>query len=100
MRQAHPAGERMFIDYAGQTVDVVDPGTGEVRPAQIFVAVMGASNSPKPRQSSRAWCSASDRCRRHQANGRAPASSVETVARAYNSFKMIDVSTNVVPETE
>ena len=44
MRQAHPAGERLFVDYAGQTVDVVDPGTGEVRPAQIFVAVMGASN--------------------------------------------------------
>jgi transposase len=44
MRQVHPAGERLFVDYAGQTVDVVDPGTGEVRPAQIFVAVMGASN--------------------------------------------------------
>jgi transposase len=44
MRQAHPAGERMFVDYAGQTVDVIDPGTGEVRSAQIFVAVMGASN--------------------------------------------------------
>jgi transposase len=44
MRQAHPAGERMFVDYAGQTVDLIDPGTGEVRPAQIFVAVMGASN--------------------------------------------------------
>ena len=44
MRQAHPAGERMFVDYAGQTVDLVGPGTGEVRPAQIFVAVMGASN--------------------------------------------------------
>ena len=43
-RQVHPAGERMFVDYAGQTVDVVDPGTGEVRPAQIFVAVMGASS--------------------------------------------------------
>src|SRR4051812_46750500 len=34
MRQAHPAGERMFVDYAGQTVDLIDPGTGEVRPAQ------------------------------------------------------------------
>ena len=44
MRQAHPAGERLFVDYAGQTVELVDPGTGEVRPAQIFVAVMGASN--------------------------------------------------------
>ena len=31
MRQAHPAGERMFVDYAGQTVDLIDPGTGEVR---------------------------------------------------------------------
>jgi len=44
MRQAHPAGERMFVDYAGETVDMIDAGTGEVRPAQIFVAVMGASN--------------------------------------------------------
>ena len=44
MRQAHPAGERMFVDYAGQTVDLIDPGTGEVRTAQIFVAAMGASN--------------------------------------------------------
>jgi len=44
MRQAHPAGERLFVDYAGQTVDVVDGGTGEVRQAQIFVAVLGASN--------------------------------------------------------
>jgi len=44
MRQAHPAGERMFVDYAGQTIDLIDPGTGEVRPTQIFVAVMGASN--------------------------------------------------------
>jgi transposase len=40
MRQAHPAGERMFVDYAGQTVDVLDPGTGEIRAAQIFVAAM------------------------------------------------------------
>jgi transposase len=44
MRQAHPAGERMFVDYAGQTVDLIDPDTGEVRAAQIFVAAMGASN--------------------------------------------------------
>jgi transposase len=44
MRQVHPAGERMFVDYAGQTVDVIVPGSGEVRPAQIFVAAMGASN--------------------------------------------------------
>src|SRR5262249_16676890 len=44
MRQAHPAGGRMFVDYAGQTIDLADGRTGEIRPAQIFVAVMGASN--------------------------------------------------------
>jgi transposase len=44
MRQAHPAGERLFVDYAGQTADLIDPGSGEIRPAQIFVAVLGASN--------------------------------------------------------
>jgi len=44
MRQTHRAGEKMFIDYAGQTVDVIDRQTGEVRSAQIFVAVLGASS--------------------------------------------------------
>ncbi|MCP4128781.1 MAG: IS21 family transposase, partial [Gammaproteobacteria bacterium] len=44
MRQNHRAGEKLFVDYAGQTVAVVDPGTGEIREAQIFVAVLGASN--------------------------------------------------------
>jgi len=44
MRQAHKAGEKMLVDYAGQTVPVMDPMTGEVRPAQIFLAVLGASN--------------------------------------------------------
>jgi len=44
MRQSHPAGERMFVDYAGQTVDVIDGATGETRAAQVFVATMGASN--------------------------------------------------------
>jgi len=44
MRQAHPAGERLFVDYAGQTVEVVDGRTGEVRQAQVFVAAMGASS--------------------------------------------------------
>ena len=44
MRQVHPAGERMFVDYAGQTIDLTDGRTGEIRPAQIFVAVMGASS--------------------------------------------------------
>src|SRR3990167_8331146 len=44
MRQIHHAGEKLFIDYCGPTMDVIDPITGEVRPASIFVAVLGASN--------------------------------------------------------
>ena len=44
MRQVHLAGERMFVDYAGQTICYADALTGEVRRAQIFVAVLGASN--------------------------------------------------------
>jgi transposase len=44
MRQSHRAGEKLFVDYAGQTVAVVDRATGEIRQAQIFVAVLGASN--------------------------------------------------------
>ena len=44
MRQRHIAGEKMFVDYAGQTVEIFDPTTGEVRCAQIFVAVLGASS--------------------------------------------------------
>lgn len=44
MRQHHVAGERVFVDYAGDTLDVVDGETGEVRAAQIFIGVLGASN--------------------------------------------------------
>ncbi len=44
MRQTHRAGEKLFIDYCGPTVPVVNGVTGEVREAQIFVAVLGASN--------------------------------------------------------
>lgn len=44
MRQRHSAGERLFVDYAGATIDVIDPETGEVRAAQLFVATLGASN--------------------------------------------------------
>jgi transposase len=44
MRQKHRAGEKLFIDYAGQTAPVIDPETGEISQAQIFVAVLGASN--------------------------------------------------------
>lgn len=44
MRQSHRAGEALFVDYAGQTAPVVDRTSGEIRQAQIFVAVLGASN--------------------------------------------------------
>ena len=44
LRQNHRAGEKMFVDYAGQTVEIVDPKTGEMRQANIFVAVLAASN--------------------------------------------------------
>ena len=44
MRQSHKAGEKCFVDYCGQTVPIVCRETGECRPAQIFVVVLGASN--------------------------------------------------------
>ena len=44
MRQKHKAGEKLFIDYAGQKASVVDPETGGVWQAEVFVAVLGASN--------------------------------------------------------
>lgn len=44
MRQVHRAGEKLFIDYCGPTMPVLNPDTGEIRDAQIFVAVLGASN--------------------------------------------------------
>ena len=44
MRQTHRAGEKLFVDYAGQSVPVVERVTGELRKAQVFVAVLEASN--------------------------------------------------------
>jgi len=44
MRQHHVAGERLFVDYSGPTLEVICPKTGEVRTAQLFVATLGASN--------------------------------------------------------
>lgn len=44
MRQTHRPGEKMFVDYCGPTVEIINPVTGEVTEAQIFVAVLGASN--------------------------------------------------------
>ena len=59
MRQVHIAGEKLFVDYAGETVPVVDAATGEITRAQIFVAMLGASNDTfacaTPRQTTADW---------------------------------------------
>lgn len=44
MRQNHKAGEKCFVDYCGPTLPIINPQTGEIRQAQVFVAVLGASN--------------------------------------------------------
>src|SRR6516164_7670609 len=44
MRQTHVAGEKLFVDFAGDTVPVIDGLTGEIGAAHVFVAVLGASN--------------------------------------------------------
>jgi transposase len=44
LRQDHRAGEKTFVDHAGDTIEVIDPSSGQRRPSYIFVAVLGASN--------------------------------------------------------
>ena len=44
MRQHHVAGEKAFVDYSGKRIGIADPTTGEIRDAEIFVGVLGASN--------------------------------------------------------
>lgn len=44
LRQVPKAGERVFVDYAGPTIDIVESSTGEVREAQLFVGALGASH--------------------------------------------------------
>ncbi len=44
MRQVHRAGDKCFVDYAGQKPTILDPTTGEVIAVELFVAVLGASN--------------------------------------------------------
>jgi transposase len=44
MRQEHRAGDKAYVDHAGPTVPVIDPESGEIREASIFVAVLGASS--------------------------------------------------------
>ncbi len=44
LRQVHTAGERVFVDFAGHAMEVIDGATGEIGRAEIFVAVLGASS--------------------------------------------------------
>lgn len=44
MRQLHKAGEKLFVDYSGKKIPIVDAKTGEVKEAEVFVAVLGASS--------------------------------------------------------
>jgi len=44
MRQVHVGGDKLFVDYSGKRPVIVDRETGELRPVELFVAVMGASN--------------------------------------------------------
>ena len=49
LRQEHRAGEKMFVDYAGATIPIHNPESGEVHPAAVFVAVLGPAVTPLPR---------------------------------------------------
>ena len=44
LRQSHRAGEKLFVDYAGQTIPATDPVTGEIKEAYLFIAALGASS--------------------------------------------------------
>ena len=44
MRQHHVAGDKVFVDFSGKRLEVIDPTSGMVRPAEIFVGVLGASS--------------------------------------------------------
>lgn len=43
MHMSHKAGDKMYIDYAGKTLELVDKSTGEITDVQFFVAILGAS---------------------------------------------------------
>lgn len=44
MRQEHVAGDKFIVDYSGKKVPIVDRNTGEIREAELFVGVLGASS--------------------------------------------------------
>jgi len=65
MRQTHQGGDKLFVDYCGQTMPVYDPVSGETQTAQIFVACLGASNytfaEATPTQSLPHWIGSHER---------------------------------------
>ena len=69
MRQIHRAGEKLFADYAGPTVPVIDADSGEIRPVSIFVAVLGASSytfaCASPGQTQADWLAGLERALLH-----------------------------------
>ncbi|MEO9960643.1 MAG: helix-turn-helix domain-containing protein [Nisaea sp.] len=75
MRQEHVAGDKVFVDYSGKKIAIVDPRTGEIREAELFIAVVGASASPMPRR----------RGRRHCPTGSAPMCACSTSSAAYRA---------------
>lgn len=44
MRQEHAAGDKVFVDYSGKKIPIADRDTGEIREAEVFMAVLGASS--------------------------------------------------------
>jgi transposase len=62
MRQLHTAGEKLFLDFCGPAVPVINLDTGEVRQAQNFVATLGASSytyiEACPKQGQESWLKA------------------------------------------
>jgi transposase len=45
LRQKHTPSKKLFVDYSGDRIAVIDAKTGEIREAELFVAVLGASNA-------------------------------------------------------
>jgi transposase len=39
----HKAGDKLYVDYTGKKLQLVDYKTGEITPVEIFVATLGAS---------------------------------------------------------
>ena len=62
MRQTHIGGEKVFVDFAGDTIDIFDPITGEVRAMKLFVAAMGPRTTRTPRPAQARACPTGSAC--------------------------------------